>query len=126
MCYQLTASGWKHQDKGSFNLPANIGIAIREFQTNTEPAKIFVDRAAGSESGTILPRINRKELNECLFSLCTHEERYQIVQEIESRLSVCDKIEETITTSLKQAEALRQSILKQAFEGRLHMSFVAN
>ena len=42
----------------------------------------------------------------------------QIVQEIESRLSVCDKIEETITNSLKQAEALRQSILKKAFEGR--------
>ena len=41
----------------------------------------------------------------------------QIVQEIESRLSVCDKIEETITNSLKQAEALRQSILKRAFEG---------
>ena len=43
----------------------------------------------------------------------------QMVQEIESRLSVCDKLEETITNSLKQAEALRQSILKKAFEGRL-------
>ncbi|WP_018615258.1 restriction endonuclease subunit S [Segetibacter koreensis] len=47
------------------------------------------------------------------------EEQQQIVQEIESRLSVCDKIEETITNSLKQAEALRQSILKKAFEGKL-------
>lgn len=45
--------------------------------------------------------------------------KQQIVQEIESRLSVCDKIEETITNSLKQAEALRQSILKKAFEGKL-------
>ena len=41
-------------------------------------------------------------------------EQQQIVQEIESRLSVCDKIEETITDSLRQAEALRQSILKKA------------
>lgn len=47
------------------------------------------------------------------------EEQQQIVQEIESRLSVCDKIEETITNSLKQAEAFRQSILKKAFEGKL-------
>jgi type I restriction enzyme S subunit len=46
-------------------------------------------------------------------------EQQQIVQEIESRVSVCDKIEETITNSLKQAEALRQSILKKAFEGKL-------
>ncbi len=42
-----------------------------------------------------------------------------IVQEIESRLSVCDKIEESIEQGLKQAEALRQSILKKAFEGKL-------
>lgn len=46
-------------------------------------------------------------------------EQDQIVQEIESRLSVCDKIEEDIVQSLERAEALRQSILKQAFEGRL-------
>jgi type I restriction enzyme S subunit len=47
------------------------------------------------------------------------EEQQLIVSEIESRLSVCDKIEESITTSLQQAEALRQSILKKAFEGKL-------
>ncbi len=40
-----------------------------------------------------------------------------IVQEIESRLSVADKMEEGINQSLQQAEALRQSILKKAFEG---------
>jgi type I restriction enzyme S subunit len=51
--------------------------------------------------------------------ICSLEEQQQIVQEIESRLSVCDKIEETITNSLKRAEALRQSILKKAFEGKL-------
>ncbi len=49
----------------------------------------------------------------------TFEEQNLIVQEIESRLSVCDKIEESISTSLQQAEALRQSILKKAFEGKL-------
>ncbi|WP_010244350.1 restriction endonuclease subunit S [Acetivibrio cellulolyticus] len=43
----------------------------------------------------------------------------KIVQEIESRLSVCDKMEEAIEKSLAQAEALRQSILKKAFEGKL-------
>lgn len=51
--------------------------------------------------------------------LCSLEEQQRVVQEIESRLSVCDKLEETIHTNLKQAEALRQSILKKAFEGRL-------
>ena len=42
-----------------------------------------------------------------------------IVSEIESRLSVCDKIEETVTTALHEAEAMRQSILRQAFAGEL-------
>jgi type I restriction enzyme S subunit len=46
-------------------------------------------------------------------------EQDAIVQEIESRLSVADKIEVSIAQSLKQAEALRQSILKKAFEGKL-------
>ena len=47
------------------------------------------------------------------------KEQHQIVQEIESRLSVCDKVEESIIKSIEKAEALRQSILKKAFEGRL-------
>jgi len=49
----------------------------------------------------------------------TINEQIEIVQEIESRLSVCDKIEESIEQGLQQAEALRQSILKKAFEGKL-------
>jgi len=49
----------------------------------------------------------------------TFSEQLRIVSEIEKRLSVCDKLEESITQSLVQAEALRQSILKKAFEGRL-------
>ena len=47
------------------------------------------------------------------------KEQHQIIQEIESRLSVCDKVEESITESLEKAKALRQSILKKAFEGTL-------
>lgn len=47
------------------------------------------------------------------------EEQAQIVKEIESRLSVCDAVEQQIKDSLSQAEALRQSILKKAFEGKL-------
>lgn len=50
---------------------------------------------------------------------CSKKEQQQIVQEIEDRLSVCDKLEETIAQSLQKAESLRQSILKKAFEGKL-------
>ena len=47
------------------------------------------------------------------------KEQERIVEKIESQLSVCDGIEKTIEESLQQAEAMRQSILKKAFEGRL-------
>lgn len=43
----------------------------------------------------------------------------KIVKVIESRLSVCDRIEKTVDIALSQAETMRQSILKQAFEGGL-------
>ncbi len=46
-------------------------------------------------------------------------EQRRIVAEVERRLSVSDKMEATITDSLQKAEALRQSILKKAFEGKL-------
>ena len=43
----------------------------------------------------------------------------QTVEFIDDRLSICDSIEQTVDTALQQAEAMRQSILKDAFEGRL-------
>lgn len=47
------------------------------------------------------------------------EKQKKIVAEIESRLSVCDSIKQTVNTALSQADAMRQSILKQAFEGNI-------
>ena len=47
------------------------------------------------------------------------QEQQTIVEEINRRFSVSDKIEKTVDESLIQAERLRQSILKQAFEGKL-------
>ena len=44
------------------------------------------------------------------------EEQQRIADEIDNRLCICDIIIDTINQSLQQAEALRQSILKQAFE----------
>ena len=53
------------------------------------------------------------------FPLCSLEEQDEIISYIDSRLSVCDQLEKTIKDSLRKAEALRQSILKKAFEGEL-------
>ena len=43
----------------------------------------------------------------------------QVVNEIKSRISQADSIFSTVNEALQQAEAMRQSILKKAFEGEL-------
>ena len=47
------------------------------------------------------------------------EKQKQCISIVEERLSVCDSIGKTVDTALQQAEAMRQSILKKAFEGSL-------
>ncbi len=69
--------------------------------------------------GGAQPNISQTILKNLLIPIAQLEEQHRIVQEIESRLSVADKMEESIAQSLQQAEALRQSILKKAFSGEL-------
>jgi len=70
-------------------------------------------------SGNNQKALNKSRISNMLMPLMSFKEQTQIVKEIESRLSVCDKIEETIESNLKKSESLRQSILKKAFEGKL-------
>jgi type I restriction enzyme S subunit len=68
---------------------------------------------------TAQPVISQGKLYPIEVSIPPLEEQQLIEDELESKLTVCDKIEETISQSLQQAETLRQSILKKAFEGKL-------
>ena len=72
---------------------------------------------AKSTSG--LYTLSTNKIKSLTIPYCNLDEQKNIVQEIESRLSVCDSIEQTVNTALSQAEAMRQSILKKAFEGTL-------
>ncbi|CAG9931896.1 restriction endonuclease subunit S [Candidatus Nitrotoga arctica] len=65
------------------------------------------------------PRINTTQLKNVVIPVCSDAEQRVIIAEIEARLSEVDQLELTIITSLQQAEALRQSILKKAFSGQL-------
>lgn len=71
------------------------------------------------QTGTSYPAVRDKDVFSQIIPLPLLTEQHQIVREIESRLSVCDKVEQSITESLEKAKALRQSILKKAFEGKL-------
>ena len=67
--------------------------------------------------GATRPRVNTKQIKGIRIPACDLSAQKQIVENIESRLSVCDSIEKIVDTALQQAEAMRQSILKKAFEG---------
>lgn len=79
--------------------------------------KQIEDLSTGNQDS--MRNIGQEKIRQIEFPFCSIEEQHLIVQAIESRLSVADKMEENITQSLQQAEALRQSILKKAFEGKL-------
>ena len=70
-------------------------------------------------TGTAQPKLNQANMNKIPIPVPPIEEQHRIVQEIESRLSVADKMEQSIEENLQKAEALRQSILKKAFSGEL-------
>jgi type I restriction enzyme S subunit len=76
-------------------------------------------RRGCSKDGTTVESIESSLLKNYLIPICSREEQALVIQAIESRLSVADKMEESIFESLQQAEALKQSILKKAFEGKL-------
>jgi type I restriction enzyme S subunit len=78
----------------------------------------FVAFATSKTSGD-RPRVTLEEIGDYAVIMPPRIEQDNLILEIESRLSICDKLEEAIETCLQQSEALKQSILKQAFEGKL-------
>lgn len=69
--------------------------------------------------GATMDVLNLSILKEIPFPLPTIPEQQQIVAEIEKRFAVADEMEKAVNDSLLQAEKLKQSILKQAFAGKL-------
>ena len=70
-------------------------------------------------TGTGIKHLTGQSLVKLPVPTAKRVEQDRIVANIESKLSVCDSIEQTVDAALQQAEAMRQSILKKAFEGEL-------
>ena len=70
-------------------------------------------------SGVQHPRVSFSILSRFPLFFPSLPEQHKIAEEIDRYFSVADEIEKTVDHTLKQAENLRQSILKRAFEGKL-------
>lgn len=80
-------------------------------------ARRYIENVSKSTSG--VNNVNAQEIKKIKVPYFEKEIQDQIMYAIESRLSAYVNIEKTVNQALQQASAMRQSILKQAFEGGL-------
>lgn len=98
----------------------NDSVALPKFYEYVLSSPQYRNQFFSYETGNVgQGNVGIKALTEPTVICPTLKIQEAIIQSIEFRLSLCDSIEQSIDTSLQQAETLRQSILKQAFEGRL-------
>ena len=97
---------------------ANINPFFIVYQLQLQRTRQYYRKNATGTAGS-MPKINQSVVMNTPVIITDLNEQNVIVSQIESRLSVCDQIEQTVDAALQQAEALRQSILKKAFEGGL-------
>lgn len=68
---------------------------------------------------TAQPHLYLGPLRSLPVSVPPETEQDRVIDEVERLMSVIEQLEATVEASLKRAEALRQSILRMAFSGRL-------
>lgn len=94
-----------------------INADYLNYYLNSDIAKNYGNSV--KSDGVNQSNINGQKLKTYPLHLPSLPTQQRIVQEIETRLSACDEVEKNIAESLQQSDALRQSILKKAFEGEL-------
>ena len=63
--------------------------------------------------------INGQKLINYPFVFCSLEEQKEVANILEQKLTACDQLADELTKQLKQAELLKQAVLKAAFSGSL-------
>ena len=91
----------------------------RKFVYGFFQSHLYWEQIGRSQVGIGQPNVNGTKLTRLQVPIAPLLEQEQIVREMEGRLSAADAIEGDIDRSLRQAQRLRQSILKRAFEGKL-------
>ena len=87
------------------------------FFINSQHGRAYIAQVRSQQVGQA--NVNGTKLATMPIPLPPLAEQRRIVAEVERRLSVIQQAEAAVEASLARAERLRQSILKQAFSGRL-------
>ncbi|OFN00192.1 hypothetical protein HMPREF2568_05045 [Neisseria sp. HMSC059F02] len=70
-------------------------------------------------SGNNQKALNKTIIENMSFPICSLTEQTQIVAILETKLTACDQLADELAKQLKQAELLKQAVLKAAFSGSL-------
>ena len=100
-----------------------VGFLSEKGQCNIRFVEFFL-RTAKEDLERYAPATAQKNINlgtlkDLAIPFSPLSEQNVITEEIDRRLSVADAVETTVDAELKRSDALRQSILKQAFSGKL-------
>jgi type I restriction enzyme S subunit len=112
---------------GILELDSAINQAICAILTPSDLDRKFLFWYLMSYRGSLLnarkggaqPNISQEIVKTTVVPLASLSEQSRIAEEIERHFSIADMVGKTIVGCLRQAEKLRQSILKLAFEGKL-------
>ncbi len=94
-------------------LPEFITLALSE-----KRARDFLRERAVGAAGS-MPKINHATVRALPLPICSFAEQQEIVRLLDQQFEVIDQNQREIDAALTRSEALRQSILKEAFTGRL-------
>lgn len=98
----------------------NLAEALPKFYQYYLLSFDFRNQFFSYETGNVgQGNVGIKALTDTIVVCPSMDQQRKIILKIESHMSTCDNVEKTVDISLQQAEAMRQSILKKAFEGEL-------
>lgn len=117
---------YKIPDEQNYALSANV-ILIQPNKEKIYPEFLFWQFSSSlvtkqltlGAKATSQPAFGIKKARLLSIKICELEKQFKVIKRLEAEMSCCDNIEKTVDTALAQADAMRQSILKQAFEGTM-------
>lgn len=84
---------------------------------SSDGRKQIMDKSSGNQES--MRNIGQERIKDIDIPVCSLAEQTQIVAILESKLTACDQLAAELAKQLKQAELLKQAVLKAAFSGGL-------
>lgn len=118
-CAVVTSNenGWLCGTGSMFVRPLNS--VSSEFYAYIISSERVKDYLSNSSSGTTMQNLNEKILQTVPVPLCSIQEQLEILRILDTNFTACDQLAAELAKQLKQAELLKQAVLKAAFSGSL-------